>query len=161
MRLIQHVVKPGASYCTMVAPFSGADVDLLDRALATTVRAAWRLPKSFPTRAILFPQNEGGAGLESLALEYTQVTVTTLVRSWNDPGRLGVVTRALSSRQMAQLGGVNPGKAGPTQLPHCTTPRQLGMLSLAGITIADSSRTQAVGDVAPTTLGGKRPPPVL
>jgi hypothetical protein len=99
LRLIETCVKPLATYPMAVAPFTPQDVAHLDRAITTLVKKCWGLPISFPNAAIHLPREEAGMGVASLQVDYIQVTTSTLTKALNDPGRLGLITRALLKAQ--------------------------------------------------------------
>ena len=145
MRMLQQVVKPGVAYGMVAAPYSAADIDGLDRCLATAARKCHGLPRCFPTRAILAPTEDAGLGLESLQVDYVQAAAAYLTRALNDPGRLGVVTRALLTKQLRMLGGINPGGVGPRLVPHAIGIRQLAALQMADITVTLNGKPLTLG----------------
>ena len=68
---------------TGTAPY--IDIDNLDQALCSIVRACMQLQPGFPSKALLFPTVAGGLGLRHLMVDYTQIAALSLVRALNDP----------------------------------------------------------------------------
>ena len=135
LHLIQTCVKPAAAYTMVAAPYSEAEIGLMDQAIAAMTRKCCRLPKGFPGAGIHRPITEGGMGISSLMMEYTQITAATLTRALNDQEKLGCITRALLPIQSALLGDTKAG-----DLPHIATRytsimRQLQIMHKADIKI--------------------------
>jgi hypothetical protein len=119
----------------VAAPYSEAEIGLMDQAIAAMTRKCCRLPKGFPGAGIHRPITEGGMGISSLMMEYTQITAATLTRALNDQEKLGCITRALLPIQSALLGDTKAG-----DLPHMATRytsimRQLQIMHKADIKI--------------------------
>jgi exonuclease III len=95
LQILKMVIKPAVSYAFCVAPYTTSEIHQLDRAISRVARSCCRLPRSFPTAAILLDQEAGGMGLTSLTVDYGQVSTACLVRAVDDSDRLGLVTSAL------------------------------------------------------------------
>ena len=125
IHMIQTCVKPAAAYTMVAAPYSEADIGLVDQAIAAMTRKCCRLPEGFPGAAIQRPITEAGMGVSSLMMEYTQITAATLTRALNDQDKLGCITRALLPIQSALLGDTKAGDLPHQATRHTSIMRQL------------------------------------
>lgn len=104
LHVLRTCVKAQAAYGLACMPYTVADLRLVDAAIARAARRCCGLPRGLPTRSVLLPTLLYGMGVGSLLTDYVQKAACSLVRSLNDEGRLGTVTRALLARQRRRLG---------------------------------------------------------
>ena len=76
----------------------------LDAVLAQAAKKALRLPLATPTGLVLQQQQQSGAEVESLLIDYAQLSIAHLTRALNDTGKLGIITRSLLQMQHEHLG---------------------------------------------------------
>ena len=86
-----------------------------------------------------------------MPIDYVQLSVAHLTRALNDPGKLGIITRALMQLQHDHLGMHNTAQMGKNA-NHYRLIKQLELASEAGLSIrpvvdtADDSSTAADAD---------------
>ena len=131
--IIQSCIKTQMAYAFGVAPYTMQEIGLLDRTLAGITRRCCRLPRSMATASILLSRDKAGMGLTSLAVEYTTRVAASLVRALNDPGRLGIVTKALLSLQRAKEGGTPAEELATHSARYCTSLRKLQIMDRHGL----------------------------
>lgn len=131
--LVNSKIRPAVTYHLSLAPYTVAQVEQLDRALANTVRAACRLPRGFAQAGIMLPRDKGGMGLRPLMSDYVQSTTSALVHRLNDQGPLGVVTRGLMKAQM-QKWGRSPLEHVKLAWHQSTALRQARIMITSGLT---------------------------
>ena len=105
LQYIQSAIRPCLTYACAIGVFTHADIRRLDAALCRIARSAYRLPKSTQTALLLRQRDNAGMGLQSLLVDYVQILASSLTQALNDPGPLGVSTRALLAQQLAKVGG--------------------------------------------------------
>ena len=149
LTIIQLCLKTAVAYSLLAAPYSGADIDRLDRAVATIARKSAGLPTGMATAAMLRDREQAGLGVGSLAVEYAQVTARELTRALNDTGRLGLTTLRLLQAQCSALAGIHPALVGPRAWPFSTGARQVALLDLAGISLSFDGRPIVIGGPPP------------
>ena len=96
---IQTSIRPCITYAFSTGAFTYEDITRLDAALCRIMRAAYRVPMSTPNALICCKTEDGGMGLQSLLVDYAQITAASLTMALNDAGPLGQSTRALLSLQ--------------------------------------------------------------
>ena len=87
-----------------------------------------------PLGLVLQQQKLSGAGVESLLIDYAQLSIAHLTRALNDPGKLGIITRALMQLQHDHLGMHNMGQMGKNA-NHYRLIKQLELASEAVLSI--------------------------
>ena len=151
--MLEETVRTMAPYSFGVSPYSPKDIHAMDSILARAKRKILRLPRSFPTLALVGSKEEGLWGQGSLYKEYIQTTTAILTHKLNDEGRLGMVTRALLNRQLAYLHKhplLNSTHC-PKILGTCTPLRQLHLLQSTGLTLLKDQK-EAFPPYSPTDL---------
>ena len=98
---IQTSIRPCVTYAFSTGAFTYDDIRDLDRALCKIMRAAFDLPASTSAALINRQKEDGGMGLQSLLIDYAQITASCLTQALNDTGPLGNSTRALLALQLA------------------------------------------------------------
>jgi hypothetical protein len=78
---------------------------------------------------------EGGLGIPSLRVQYHQLNLAALVKSLNDEGTLGLVTRSLLRHQLRALPGLQP-KELPTEARYFRLCKQLALANEVGPQVA-------------------------
>ena len=144
---IQTCLKPYLTYSFPLTYLSKQDISNLDAVLAQTAKRALRLPSSTPTGLVLQRQIESGAGVESLLIDYAQLSTAHLTRALNDTGKLGVISRSLLKDQHDWLGSHTTGQAGVAR-GQFRLIRQLELMDLAELylrppVIAETSKSEA------------------
>ena len=105
MKYIQSVIRPGITYAFPWGAFTYRDIRELDAILGRLVGMAFGLPRSTPTALVCRLHEDGGMGLQSLLVDYVQITASSLTQALNDDGPLGQSTRDLLLLQLQQFGG--------------------------------------------------------
>ena len=132
---IHKCIKPAITYTLGFAPFTMGDIEHLDKRLANIARQSCRLPKGFPTSAILRDHEEAGLGVISLTVDYAQISASHFTRALRDPGRLGIVSRALLDLQRRKMGGAPVEYLDDGAARYCTLLRQLTIMNRHGLTL--------------------------
>jgi hypothetical protein len=108
MRIVEQCIKTSVAYQMCVTPCRLHDLELMDTVIGGIAKRVFTLPKAFP-RALLRRQVEAfGVGSTSISCDYHYRAVRSLILSLNDPTLRGQVTKALLSKQLAQLHGLDP-----------------------------------------------------
>ena len=135
LEALQRSIKPRVAYALSVAPYTMADIAALDKALASVARSCLRLPRSYPTSAILRDRQEGGWGVHSFAVDYAQISATMLTRALEDKSRLGLVSKALLDLQRSLMGGAPVEELAEGSTRFCTSLRQLAVMARHGLSL--------------------------
>ena len=101
---IQTCLKPYLTYSFPLTYLAKQDIYRLDAVLAQAAKRALRLPLATPTGLVLQQQRLFGAGIESLLIDYAQLSTAHLTRALNDTGKLGTITKNLMKMQHSHLG---------------------------------------------------------
>ena len=88
------------TYHLAIAPFSLAQLKVLEAARARVIKAMLRLPGSTPSQMLFLPHQHMGCAVVSLLPIYAQVCADTFAACLNDYGRLGTLARALLRSHM-------------------------------------------------------------
>ena len=88
IRIIQTCIHAVAAYSFPTMAYTPNDIRLMDAMIARTARRCYRLPPSFPTRAVLLPTEQYGLGVGSLLPIYVRNATRALILSLTDKGRL-------------------------------------------------------------------------
>jgi ribonuclease HI len=126
LRTLQQCLIPGVAYAFPIMPLGMQEITRLDSVISKLAKQAYRLPLSLPNRMVHLSKNDGGLGIESLRVKYYQLNLATLVKSLNDTGTLGVVTKALLDSQLRILQGLRPADV-PREATHLRLVKQLAM----------------------------------
>jgi hypothetical protein len=133
-RIIQSNLRPALTYVMAVAPYSLADIKLLDSLLTRATKEAHGLTMSMPTAAVHEDKKYGGLGCHSLQVEYAMICVQQLTRALNNKGPLGKLARALLAHQRQAT-----DEQSAKHLPHTLTQsmhlRQLLLMKQCGLTL--------------------------
>jgi ribonuclease HI len=108
LRAIRQCILPSVTYAFPILPFGLQEVTKLDSVVAKCAKRAFGVPLWVCNRMVHLSQRDGGLGVPSLNTHLHQLSVAALVKSLNDPGTLGLVTRALLEHQLAALQGLDP-----------------------------------------------------
>jgi ribonuclease HI len=142
LQIIRMCLQPAVAYAMAVMPYTPRDIALLDRTIANIARSSYGLKPGFPTRALLLPTDQFGLGVGSMLPHYLRKAAAALANSLNDPGRLGVVTRALLDLQHRHAGTVGDH----THKKACrfyTTLKQCALLRSHGFTLMNAGHPYA------------------
>ena len=101
---IQTCLKPYLTYSFPLTYLSKQDLYRLDAVVAQTAKKALRLPLATPTGLMLQQQTLSGAGVESLLIDYAQLSIAHLTRALNDTGKLGICHKAPATAAACHLG---------------------------------------------------------
>ena len=96
---IQTSIRPCITYAFSTGAFTYEDITRLDAALCRIMRTAYRIPMATPNALICLKTEDGGMSLQSLLVDYAQITAASLTMALNDAGPLGHSTRVLLSLQ--------------------------------------------------------------
>jgi len=159
LKIVDETITSMAAYMLNIAPFTIAQMDLLEGSIARIKRQVLGLPDYFPTVALSSTPEEGGWGRGPLTHDLIQSTIRNYTICLNDSGRLGKVTHALMNKQVKHwqahprlhIPDLGPIGASSTGL------RQMHILSQAGITHIKESdpATSCIPHTIPS------PPPLL
>jgi endonuclease/exonuclease/phosphatase family metal-dependent hydrolase/ribonuclease HI len=134
LRTLQQCIIPGATYAFPITPLGLQDVDRCDAILAKSAKQAFRLPNYMPNRMVHLRRDEGGLGLDSLRVQFYQLGLAALVKTLNDLGTLGKVSRALLTNQLASLQGLSPHEL-PREARYMRLAKQLAMAMDIGLEV--------------------------
>ena len=141
MRIIRTVIKPMITYSFSTAPYTPAQLKVLDAQLARAAKAAYKQRTSMSTALALEDTDKFGLGLTSLLVDYAHACVRNLVDAANDASPYGIISRSLLSFQAARTGGLNE-----TQLHGVANAfmrvRQLSAAHQSGLRIANQATMQ-------------------
>jgi exonuclease III/ribonuclease HI len=133
-RIIRTNLRPTLTYVMAAAPYSLADIKLLDSLLTRATKDAHGMATSMPTAAAHEDKQFGGLGCHSLQVEYATICVQQLTRALNHTGPLGKLARALLGHQRQALDALST-----SHLPHTLSQsmclRQLLLLKQCGLTM--------------------------
>ena len=115
LQYIQSSIRPFVTYGFPVGAFTYDDIRNLDSILAGEIKKAFSLPSSTPNGLVCREQQDGGMGLQSLLVDYVQITASTLTHALNDKGPLGQSTRSLMLRQLQSSAGRQVMHLAPTR----------------------------------------------
>ena len=138
-RQIRHIIKtsiiPSISYTLAITPCTPMDLKLMDNQITRAMKKAYSLPKSAPTAMVHENEENYGLGCASIATQYAQKGIAALVESLREPGRMGVVTKAILEMQMRYMGGDHTTATCKRELPYCMRVRQYALAVDSGIEI--------------------------
>ena len=138
MKVIRTVIKPMITYSFGVAPYTPAQLKVLDAQLARTAKAAYKQRVSMSTALAMEDVDKFGLGLTSLLVEYTHTCIRNLVTAANDATAYGCVSKSLLAFQASRTGGLNE-----TQLHGVASSfmrvRQLSAVQQSGLRILNQS----------------------
>jgi hypothetical protein len=100
LSMMEETVVPLAHYSLNITPFNLLQIRTLDNALASTRKACQGLPIYHPNFAAQVGPEDGGCGTSTLMQTYVHSGIQNMVRAYNSPGRLGLITRSLLSSQL-------------------------------------------------------------
>eukprot|EP00775_Hariotina_reticulata_P006754 gene6754-biopygen8553 len=124
IRVIETCIRPAITYAMAVAPYTLPEVRCFDSLLTRATKQAYRLSTSMSNAAAHQDIRLGGLGCHSLEVEYHTICVQRLVRSLNDQGPLGVISRALFKYQKSGMDVLTSEKL-PYVLTYSMRIRQL------------------------------------
>ena len=75
---------------------------------------------------------DGGLGIPSLRVQYHQLNLAAFIKSLNDEGTLGLVTRSLLRHQLSALQGLQPNEV-PSEARYFRLCKQLAMAHEIGV----------------------------
>jgi hypothetical protein len=133
-RIIQTNLRPALTYVMAAAPYSMADIRLLDSLLTRATKDAHGLTISMPTAAAHEDKQYGGLGCHSLQVEYATICVQQLTRALNNTGPLGKLARALLGHQRQALDELSTNHL-PHTLSQSMCLRQLLLMKQCGLTL--------------------------
>ena len=84
IRIIQTCIQTVVAYSFPTMAYTPNDIRLMDAMIARTARRCYRLPPSFPTRAVLLPADQYGLGIGSLLPIYVRNATRALTLSMAD-----------------------------------------------------------------------------
>jgi ribonuclease HI len=143
LRIIDTVIKPAVTYAMPLCPYSAIDIATLDARICKYVKDCMRLPRYMPNQAIHLDRGQGGLGITSLMVDYTQLSASYLIQALNDTDRLGTVCTALTRQQLQAMPRLAPTHI--IALPRCfSIVRRIALAKRAGISIQDHG-TQLLG----------------
>ncbi len=137
LRAIEQCLIPSAAYGFPLAPLGTQEIQRLDAIIAKVAKQAYNLPNSMPSRMVHLARREGGLGVESLRAKFYRLNLATLVKSLNDDGTLGVVTRSLLNAQTKVLHGLHVRDV-PSEAKHLRLAKQLAMTAEAGLELTSN-----------------------
>lgn len=108
IKALTQCIIPSITYAFPILPFGLQEVSKMDGVLAKCAKQAFNIPLWVSNRVAHLTRKDGGLGVPSLNTNLHQLGVAALVKSLNDPGTLGVVTRALLEHQLMALQGLSP-----------------------------------------------------
>ena len=142
---ILNSIKHSFSVC----PYSLVFIGDMHKIRAAAIKRSIRLPSCTGSRFAFLPRGKGGMGHEAMHTLYAQVCAHTLIRSLNDAGRLGHITRALTAWvlkskkvSLQQAGDACLNDQGFT--PMCL--RKAAWANRFGLTIVDDTFPLRLGD---------------
>jgi hypothetical protein len=106
MKVIRTVIKPMITYGFGAAPYTPAQLRLLDAQLARAAKTAYRQKVSMSTALALEDVDRFGLGLTSLLVDYSHACVRNLVGALNDPTSYGCISKSLLAFQAARTGAL-------------------------------------------------------
>ena len=137
-----------------IAPFTYAEIKCLDSLLTRAAKQAYKLSVSLSTAAAHMPKEKGGLGCYSLEADHAIICIQRLCRALENPGPLGVISKALFDLQKQ---GVN--KLAAQQRPHtiryCMRIRQAMVYQTCGYRLCRNGTTHddiAAMDTLATSL---------
>lgn len=153
MRTLKSSLRAAVSHVLTVAPFSTAELKVLDGALSKIAKQAYKLSVSMATLAAHEDTSRGGLGCPSLEVEHTVISTQRLTRALNNTGPLGRLTRALMARQQQAVDQLSA-----THLPHVTRYamrlRQTVAMTGANVLMKKNGAEQiTMNTLAPLALG--------
>lgn len=86
LRIIESSIRPAITYAMCIAPYTEAELKLLDLLLTRAAKQAFKLPVTLPTAIAHTPQDKGGLGCYSLEVDHTVICVQRLCRALNHQG---------------------------------------------------------------------------
>jgi ribonuclease HI len=123
-RIIETCIRPKIIYGMTVAPYTLAEIKLLDSLMTRATKQAYGLSIGMPTAAAHQDKVKGGLGCRSLQVEHSLICIQRLVRVLNDNGPLGVIGRALFEHQKEGVDHLSVDKM-PHLMNHCMMMRRL------------------------------------
>ena len=145
VQYIQTNIRQYMTYCFPLALFTLQEMEQLDKLLIRLIKSAWGLPMSTPSQVVLEKLSKCGMGVQSLMVDYVQLVCSYLTRALNDPGPLGMTTRALLREQYKRLGGLSTVKLDTSReklqkaAGHMHLMRQISLMDEAGLKMGGSN----------------------
>ena len=103
MRTLMSCIRPKIRYTFCLAPYTMAQLGVMDSILAQAAKQAAGLKKYIANTWAHEDRSRGGLGCHSLQVEYHEVQIQRLVHGLNDKGILGQLTRASMARSKTMV----------------------------------------------------------
>ena len=135
IRIMEEAIATLVDYSLHLSPFTKTQLEKLDTAIAGVRRMALKLPRYFPTYALIDEAKNGGWGKGSLQHKATTYAISTLCAHLNDTGTLGLITKTLLNRQRALM---NQHPDPQMAMKYMMTLRQADILATSPITLTNN-----------------------
>jgi hypothetical protein len=133
LQTILRCIIPGITYAFPVMPIGLLELNRCDAILAKCAKQAFKLPSRSPNRMVHLAKLDGGLGIPSLRVQYHQLNLAALVKSLNDEGTLGLVTRSLLRHQLRALQGLQPTEVPAAEARYFRLCKQLALANEIGV----------------------------
>jgi ribonuclease HI len=98
LKALESLTNSAFRHTFSAAPYTAVDIAALDAKKNACIRLAKGLPKHAATASIQGPRNEACQGKPSLMVDYANAATTAAIEFLNDPGYLGCIARASTTR---------------------------------------------------------------
>ena len=136
LHFVKTMILPAATYAFLLAYLTPADLAKLDRLYSRICKQAMGLPTCTPTAMIFEDRTQGGIGIPSLEVDYSDMIMRSLTYSLLDKGQLGMVSQALLYLQNSTVGSVSENgqtKQALKHVRHYHLARNLAILQACGM----------------------------
>jgi hypothetical protein len=103
--MIKNVLRPAITYPFVVAPYTGAQLDALDRVQTRAIKSAYMQRCSVGNALAREALRLGGMGATSLAVDYAKISAQTFTKALRSHAMIGPVSQATTKHQVTWMHG--------------------------------------------------------